>query len=211
VTALSWIRELRTNRPFRRAGLRRVAVRFARHGWDVLPGAYRVDDRFECDRPGCRTVSCHPAVADWEAAASHDPRQVATWWADRPHSVLLATGRAFDALEVPALLGRQVAATAEGPVASGPDDRWLLLVRPGEGLRPELQAQCVLHGLGSWIVAPPSPQAAGRMRWEVTPQECDWRLPEPYRVQQSVVSALQSLGGVRPLRARRPASLPIAA
>lgn len=89
-----------------RVRLRRVAVRYASHGWDVTPGACLVRHRFVCGRAGCPTTGCHPALEDWEHGASSDPARVATWWRVRPYSVLLATGRTFDVLDVPAYLGR---------------------------------------------------------------------------------------------------------
>src|SRR4051794_16791676 len=98
-----------------RVRLRRAAVRLAGHGWHVVPGGYLVgsrtgrhakERRFECGDLGCPTITCHPIVAGWAALASTDPERVANWWRERPYSVLLATGHAFDALEVPAGLGR---------------------------------------------------------------------------------------------------------
>src|SRR5882672_1484370 len=122
---------IRTRCGPRRLRLRHAALRYAEHGWDVLPGAYLTGDRFCCG-PGCQTVACHPAWMDWPELASHDPRLVSSWWTGRPYSVLLATGRAFDALEVSAFLGVSTAgATRRGPVARSSTGRWLLLVRPG--------------------------------------------------------------------------------
>ena len=37
-----------------RVQLRRQALNYAGHGWDVMPGAYLTGDRFSCG-PGCRT------------------------------------------------------------------------------------------------------------------------------------------------------------
>jgi hypothetical protein len=119
--------------------------------------------------------------------------------------VLLATGYAFDVLEVPAHLGAAVASprwigTSEGrqtrgPVAVAPTGRWMFLVRPGEPLRPELSSRLdvVRHGHGSWIPAPPTRLLEGPVRWQVSPEETDWRLPEPHPVQRLLVDALQVL------------------
>ena len=89
---------------WRQARLRRAAVRYAEHGWDVVPGAVRCGDRFRC-MTRCPTLSCHPDWICWEPTATRDPRWVAALWAFRPRAILLATGRAFDVLEVPAFLG----------------------------------------------------------------------------------------------------------
>ncbi len=176
--------------------LRRAAVRYATHGWDVVPGAFLEADRFRCG-PGCRTVSCHPYLASWESSACHDPQTVSALWAEAPYSVLLATGRTFDALEVPAYLGASAdRGDLRGPVALTPAGRWLLLVRSGATLRPELAGRpdIVLHGRGSWIPAPPTRLPEGRTQWTVAPEEVCWRLPEPWAVQAALVAALPWLG-----------------
>jgi Bifunctional DNA primase/polymerase, N-terminal len=186
----------------RRAVLRRAASRYAMHGWDVVPGAYLAGTRFRCEQPGCHTVACHPAVADWEAAAGHDVAAVRASWQRLPHGVLLATGGALDALEVPAGLGRFALGGAQGPVVVAPSGRWLFLVRAGESLRAELQwrSDVVLHSRGSWIAVPPTPLPGGRMRWEVDPDEVGWRLPESYALQVRLLTGVRTL--VPPLAPR---------
>jgi hypothetical protein len=181
--------------PIRRALLRRAATRYAGHGWDVVPGACLAGQRFECDEPGCHAVTCHPGLAGWETAAGHDVPTVRSWWSGRPRAVLLATGRAFDAVEVPGELGRFAAAQVQGPVAVAPSGRWLFLVRAGHPLRPELQGRLdvVLHATGSWVAAPPTAFPGGRMRWEVSPDDFDWRLPDPYSVQAVLLTGLRTV------------------
>jgi len=188
-------------RRLRRRALRRAALRYAEHRWDIVPGACLVGTRFDCDRPGCPTVSCHPAVEHWEAVAGRDPHLIRGWWQSLHHAVLLATGHNVDVLEVPAALGRLAAPHVRGPVSVAPSGRLMFLVRPGEGLRPEMQrrADVVLHGLGSWVPLPPTDHPGGRMRWETAPEEYDWELPDPYAVQALL------LAGVRELKAERPA------
>lgn len=179
-----------------RAILRRAATRYADHGWDVVPGACLVGARFDCGRPGCHTVSCHPALPDWEAAAGHDRGTVRGWWRRLHHGVLLATGRAVDAVEVPAAIGRLALAKAGGPVAASPSGRWLFLVRPGSVLRQELRHRrdVVLHGPGSWIAAPPTVFPGGRrMTWVVPPQRTEWRLPEPAAVQALLLAGARAI------------------
>jgi hypothetical protein len=184
-----------------RIRLGRAAAQYARHGWYVTPGAYRAGPRFACGRAGCPTTACHPALVHWAEAASRDPQTIAAWWRDTAYSVLLTTGRAFDVLEVPAYLGAPVAASwgspwqggdVRGPVAVSPTGRWMFLVCPGEPLRPELDGRLdvVRHGRGSWVPAPPTRFLEGAVRWAVPPEKTDWRLPDPYRVQQALVEAL---------------------
>ncbi len=200
--------------PLERVRLRRVAVRYAGHGWDVTPGACLARHRFVCGRAGCPTTGCHPALENWEQSATADPARVAAWWRLRPHAVLLATGRAFDVLEVPAYLGRHALTAARspagpvepagdgvrGPVAVTPGGRWMFLVRPGDPLRPELD-QClyvVRHGVASWIPAPPTRLPEGTVRWAVPPEETRWMLPESYAVQELLVDALQRIAPALP-------------
>jgi Bifunctional DNA primase/polymerase, N-terminal len=184
-----------------RIRLGRAALQYAGHGWYVTPGAYRTGSRFACGRAGCPTMACHPALFYWAEAASRDPHTVAGWWRETPYTVLLATGRAFDVLEVPAYLGAPAATSwgssghpdeVRGPVAVSPTGRWMFLVRPGEPLRPELDGRLdvVRHGRGSWVPAPPTRLVEGPVRWAVAPDETGWRLPDPYRVQEALVKAL---------------------
>jgi hypothetical protein len=132
----------------------------------------------------------------------------------RRRAVLLATGGAFDVLEVPAALGLPVLGTARlhagvlgpnrtggrGPVAVTGGGRWMFFVRPGERLRTEL-ANCldvVLHGPGSWIPAAPTRMPEGPIRWAVPPEQTRWQLPAAAVVQGMLVDALCALG--RPSR-----------
>ncbi|MCA2219403.1 bifunctional DNA primase/polymerase [Jidongwangia harbinensis] len=206
-----------------RLRLRRAALRYAAHGWAVLPGARLVGHRFDCDRPGCPIMGCHPAAESWEDHASTDAARVARWWRRRSYSVLLATGLAFDVIEVPAALGLRVLGTARlhagvlghehadarGPVAVTPGGRWMFLVRPGRPLRPELERclDVVRHGPGSWIPAAPSRLPEGPVRWAVTPEQVRWRLPEADGVQALLVDALDVLGR-RPATTVRPVAVP---
>jgi hypothetical protein len=181
---------------WQRSILRRAALRYAHQGWRVLPGAFLAHDRYVCG-PLCPTVACHPAVDQWERVASDRCADVDDWWASTPFSVLLATGHGFDAIEVPARLGAAAARVATfGPVAVTPTGRWMFLVRPGDGLRPELAGQLdvVQHGTGSWIPAPPTRTPNGRVRWVVHPTTVAWRLPDPYAVQQGLVAQLRPAG-----------------
>ena len=200
-----------------RARLRRAAFRYAAHGWAVTPGAYLTGHRFTCGRPGCPIMACHPALESWEDAASTDAGTIHAWWRHRAHSVLLATGWKFDALEVPAALGLRVLgaarlhggllgdelADARGPVAVTAAGRWMFLVRPGVPLRSELdhRLDVLRHGRGSWIPAAPSRMLEGPVHWAVAPHRTRWRLPHAEIVQALLVDAL---GTVRTQRLRVP-------
>ncbi|MFV2083074.1 bifunctional DNA primase/polymerase [Micromonospora sp. LOL_021] len=209
--------------PFVRLRLRRGALRYARHGWPVTPGAYLHQGRFRCDRPGCPTTGCHPALQHWERDASDQRDQVGSWWRQQPHTVLLATGQAFDVLDVPARLGLRTLCTLRlrggaaapgrgqlrGPVAVTPTGRWMFLVRPGDALRPELaeSLDVIRHGPGSWIPAPPTVLPQGPVRWAVDPDEVGWRLPDSYAVQRIIVDARETAAA--PPRLPQPRSAPV--
>jgi hypothetical protein len=173
-----------------RVQLRHQALNYAWHGWDVLPGAYLAGDRFSCG-PGCHTVACHPATMDGTGSASHESGVIEAWWSFRPYSVLLATGLAFDVLEIPgsADADRMV---PTGPAAMTPAGRLMLLVRPGGTLRPELAARydTVLHAARSWIPAPSTRTPDGPVRWLVPPVTVGWRLPDPRPIQARLVTLL---------------------
>jgi hypothetical protein len=198
---------------FRRLRLRRAALRYADHGWDVTPGARLAGPRFICNRYDCPILGCHPALEHWEAAATRDTGQVNTWWAAEPHSVLLTTGSAFDVLEVPGHLGLPVLQATQalrsvegpgrgqvcGPVAVTPTGRWMFLVRPGDPLRPELadQPDVVRHGHGSWVPAPPTLLPEGAVRWVMQPEETHWRLADSYAVQRLLLDARTTTSPIR--------------
>ncbi|HKT02276.1 MAG TPA: bifunctional DNA primase/polymerase [Rugosimonospora sp.] len=182
-----------------RLRLRRAAVRLADHRWDVLRGACWATDRYRCG-PGCATVSCHPAYTHgeallWPLEATRDAGTAAAWWQEQPHTVLLATGGALDVLEIPAYLGRPTGSDARGPVAATGTGRYLLMVAPGGALREELAAlpEVVLHGAGSWVQVPPATAPHDGVRWIVSPEEVDWRLPAPAVVQGELARSLPRL------------------
>jgi hypothetical protein len=184
-----------TRARYRRMRLRHAALVYARHGWMVLAGSRLCGDRFKCG-PGCRTIACHPVAQRWDEAATTDAATIEKNWRRSPFSVLLPTGSTFDAVEVPARMGARMGDATAGPVLVTPTGQWLFLVSPGERLRPELARHhdVVLHGLGSWIPAPPVRAPEGPMRWAVAPSESDWRLPEPRPVQSALVATLSWLG-----------------
>lgn len=186
-----------------RVRLRRAALDYAEHGWAVTPGAELIGRRFACGRPGCPIMTCHPALEHWLDGASQDPAMLAAWWRRRPHTVLLLTGGAFDAIEVPHRLGagalrqgmlRQgmLRQDMKGPVAVTAAGRWFFFVRPGSPLRAELDQRIdvVRHGRGSWIPAAPSRMPEGPVRWAVTPVQTQWQLPASEVVQEMLVALL---------------------
>lgn len=188
-----------------RIELRVQAIGFASRGWPVLPGTHPTTEgwagRDEAESAG--PVPVHP---HWERHLDTDPDQVATWWVERPYSLLLATGEFAEAIEVDADLGRRAAAElralrAPVPIAATPAGRWYFLTRSGQTLDADLAAlpEVSLHSTGSWVPLPPSTFPQGLVHWRVKPQVCDWRLPDPHLVQDALRAGLHESVGVADL------------
>ncbi len=183
---------------FRRVQLRHAARQYVAHEWSVLAGSRLCGERFSCG-PGCRIESCHPIPchpADEPPPRLRTSAAVERTWAASPHSVLLATGEAFDVVDVPAYIGALSPDAVRGPVAVTPIGRWLFFVRTGVPLRRELamHSDVVLHGTNSWVPAPPVRSPRGRVRWVMSPRETRWRLPAAESVQRTLVASLPRLG-----------------
>lgn len=178
---------------FQRLRLRRAARRYADHDWPVIPGARLSGDRFDCDQFGCPTVTCHPALPDWEREALLSPDRIAGWWQRADYGVLLATGHTFDVLEVAGPVGPKLAREVRGPVAVAPPTRWMFLVHGGADLVPQLaeHSAVVLHRAGSWIPAPPTPLPTGAVRWVTRPGESAWEPADPVRAQREAAQLLR--------------------
>ena len=142
-----------------------------------------------CDRVGCPAPGAHPVSPTWQMQATVDSAIIGQWWETRPEAnVILATGRVFDVLDVPAVAGatalaRMAAAGVEtGPVAVQGTERMLFFVMtrgaPDDedewwscGLDaspdPSMQAEAVRwHCRDSYVLAPPSRFGTGQdVRW----------------------------------------------
>ncbi|QFZ16316.1 bifunctional DNA primase/polymerase [Saccharothrix syringae] len=174
-----------------RIELRAEAVNLAWHGWPVLPGTYPAGDRW-AGRDGVEDSGPVPVHRDWRERVGTRADQVATWWAGRSYSILLATGHGVDAIEVDAELGRRaaVALRATGipvPIVATPDGRWTFLVASGGGLVAD---PGVRHRAeGEYVPLPPSPAQHGVVHWRVKPQICAWQLPHVSVVRDALLSA----------------------
>src|SRR5258708_33482027 len=132
-----------------------------------------------CDRVGCPAPGAHPMSPAWQVQATADPALVGRWWMARPQAnVILATGRAFDVLEVSAAAGAAAlaemdrAAGRPGPVAISTGNRALFFVAtrgtPTDedewwschlDWEPEMDAEVAglrWQWLHSYVLAPPS-------------------------------------------------------
>lgn len=179
------------------------AIRCAqeRH-WDVFPGTWLRDDvgdgrqRCSCGDPGCAAPGAHPARPDWAGLATNSAVTVRRMWGRDPlASVLLPTGRAFDAIDVSENAGCLALARTErlelplGPVLFTPRRRLIFLVLPGAAVKvPDLLRRLgwtpsaldlVVRADGDWIAAPPTRVGAtGRVRWAREPTSLNRWLPD---------------------------------
>nr|WP_202437857.1 bifunctional DNA primase/polymerase [Streptomyces sp. SID5910] len=178
-----------------------TAVRYAeeRH-WDVVPGAWleAADgvQRCSCGEPACAAPGAHPAHQDWAARATGSATVVRRLWQQQPTaSVLLPTGRTFDAIEVPETAGFLALARMErmeltlGPVTLAPDRRMRFFVLPGAagkvpglvrglGWSPRSLDLAVL-GEGGYVAAPPTRVGTrGAVQWVCRPTVANRWLPD---------------------------------
>ncbi|MFF7142626.1 bifunctional DNA primase/polymerase [Streptomyces nodosus] len=178
-----------------------AAVRYAeeRH-WDVFPGTWleAVDGthRCSCGRSGCPLPGAHPTDDDWERRATSSGTVARRLWSERPTaSVLLPTGRTFDALDVPETAGFLALARMErmeltlGPVALTPDRRMRFFVLPGAAAKvPDLvrnlgwslpSLDLTALGEGCYVAAPPTRYGSqGAVQWACRPTPANRWLPD---------------------------------
>ena len=165
-----------------------AAAQYASMGWPVCVGAYppgrpqrheEILRACSCDRIGCPAPGAHPISPAWQVQASADAATVGSWWMAQPEAnVILATGRVFDVLDVPAAAGPAALAQMErsavrpGPVAISTGNRALFFVatrgRPADeyewwschlDCEPEMVSQVAglrWHCRDSYVLAPPS-------------------------------------------------------
>jgi Bifunctional DNA primase/polymerase, N-terminal len=197
-----------TTMPRRSRGRRRAAGKmaaaaagYAAMGWPVCAGAHPpgrpqrgagATRGCSCDRMGCPAPGAHPMSPAWQVEATADAVVAEALWAARPDAnVILATGRVFDVLDVPAPMGLAAMAlmaqsgVQPGPVALSAGDRALFFVltrgAPDDeqewwscrlDCEPETVSEVSAlrwHCRDSYVLAPPSRFAAsgsvGTARW----------------------------------------------
>ncbi|MEV6313660.1 bifunctional DNA primase/polymerase [Streptomyces sp. NPDC051776] len=168
--------------------------------WDVFPGTWleivRGAERCSCADVNCPSPGGHPARPDWAAQATGSAVVARRLWSKQPMaSILLPTGRTFDALDVPEASGCLALARMErlelslGPVASTPDGRMLFFVQPGAAAKvPDLVRQLgwtpstldlAARGVGGYVAAPPT-RIGGRgpVQWVRRPTAVNLWLPD---------------------------------
>ncbi|MEF3112581.1 MULTISPECIES: bifunctional DNA primase/polymerase [Streptomyces] len=178
-----------------------TAVRYAeeRH-WDVLPGAWLEDEgevpRCSCGAADCAAPGAHPAVPGWAGHATGSATAARRLWSRNPRaSILLPTGRTFEALDVPETAGCLALARMErmdlplGPVTRTPGRRMLFFVLPGAAVKvpdlvrhlgwPPASLDLVARGEGDYVAAPPTRVGAhGAVQWVREPTAANRWLPD---------------------------------
>jgi hypothetical protein len=191
-----------------RSRLAAAAREYAGSGWPVAPGAWwdAAEARYRCDQAGCVTQGLHPTLpgagtivrrcqVSVVRAAASDPAAVFRRWGHRPYSVLLPTGRIADVLELAPGTARRVLPVAPpGPIALLPDGRALLFaaVAPNDLTGRLAGAGALHHTDGSWVPMPPTPLAAGVVRWLRSPGEVGWRLPSSRALAEALMATADS-------------------
>ncbi|WP_398859951.1 bifunctional DNA primase/polymerase [Streptomyces chengmaiensis] len=177
------------------------AVRYAeeRH-WDVFPGTWLepVDGRevCSCGEAACPAPGAHPARPDWAHQATGSAVAARRLWSKHPRaSILLPTGRTFDALDVSESAGFLALARLErmdlplGPVTCTPDRRMLFFVLPGGAAKvPDLvrglgwtpsAIDLAPRGEGHYVAAPPTRVGGrGAVQWARRPTPANRWLPD---------------------------------
>ncbi|HET6858945.1 MAG TPA: bifunctional DNA primase/polymerase [Streptomyces sp.] len=200
------------------------AVRYAeeRH-WDVFPGtwleAHEGVERCSCG-VDCALPGAHHARPDWAEQATGSVTVARRLWSKQPKaSILLPTGRTFDALDVPESAGFLALARMErmeltlGPVTCTPDRRMVFFVLPGAGAKvPDLvrklgwaptSIDLVARGEGDYVAAPPTRLGGmGAVQWARRPTPANRWLPDA----EELISPLAYACGREAAaeRARRP-------
>lgn len=159
-------------------------VQSTERGWPVLPGTVFDRRRYTVPATGRTMDGLRPLLP--RDAASTDMRTLAQWWrvtTPLVPSVLLRTGRVFDAVSVSRDLAVEAVQTtafrgAPGPVILRPDQgRAYFLVGLGESVAPPERARpTVVEPVrsGAWIAAPPTRTAVGGVSWLASPQGAGW-------------------------------------
>jgi hypothetical protein len=189
--------------------LRDAALGYASRGIPVLPLHYPLPDRNDlqpvggnrqpgvgvgcsCRDPGCGQVGKHPLgslVPHGVKDATCNRARILAWWTRHPQANIgLATGHAFDVLDVDGPEGvlaiRALAAThglhSWGPLVRTGGGGWHFYLAPtGLGnIHPQGLAHVDWRGRGGYVVAPPSRHASGRPYQWVTGRDLDASLAE---------------------------------
>lgn len=153
-------------------------------------------ERCSCGEDRCAVPGAHPTRADWAGLATGSGAAARRMWERQPRaSILLPTGRAFDAIDVPESAGFLALARMErlslplGPVTRSPDRRMQFFVLPGAAAKADALVRRLgwsapaigLRGCGEgqYVTAPPSRVGgSGSVQWARRPTTANRWLPE---------------------------------
>jgi hypothetical protein len=157
-----------------------VALRYAAHGWPVVPLHAPAASGCTCRSDGCGSPGKHPRTTRGLHDASTDHDRINAWWQRWPSANLgVVTGAAsgllvldIDLPDGPSSLDRLEAEHAPLPATceqrTGSGGRQLLFAHPGHRVnnRTRIEPGIDVRGDGGYIVVPPSAHASGgRYRW----------------------------------------------
>ncbi|MEU5166029.1 bifunctional DNA primase/polymerase [Streptomyces mutomycini] len=168
--------------------------------WDVFPGTWLEavggTERCSCGVTGCAAPGAHPTRPDWAVQTTGSAAAARRMWSRQPgSSVLMPSGRTFDALDVPESAGFLAMARMDrmgltlGPVTRTPDRRMLFFALPGTAAKaPELVRQLgwdagvigiMGRGEGDYVAGPPTRLAGrGAVQWARRPSRANLWLPD---------------------------------
>ncbi|MET8399632.1 bifunctional DNA primase/polymerase [Streptomyces sp900116325] len=172
--------------------------------WDVIPGTWLEAvggaERCSCGEARCASPGAHPTRPDWAGRSTGSGAAARRMWSEFPTaSVLLPTGRTFDAIDVPEAAGFLALARMErmnlplGPVTCTPDRRMLFFVLPGTGAQVDdlvrklgwsaVAIDLSGRGDGDYVVAPPTRIGGrGAVQWARRPTPANRWLPDAVEV-----------------------------
>jgi hypothetical protein len=162
-----------------------------RMSWPVAQGTWLTPRRAcSCGESGCARPGGHPLSVAWSLEATRDAEILGRLWDRRPQAgVLVPTGYAFDAIDMPAEAGREALHRLRemgyrlGPVAATDERRMLIFVEVADRQPAECAAGPVgrpwryaeldvyLATQGSYVMLPPSPG----VRWVIPPRPLERR------------------------------------
>ncbi len=157
-----------------------AALRYAEHGWAVIPVHHPHGGGCSCGRGGCTSVGKHPRTSSGLNDATRDPGAISRWWTRWPNAnIAVATGPASGLLVLdidlptgPAsldeLTGRHGALPDTCAQRTGSGGRQLLFAHPDAelGNRAGVVPGIDVRAGGGYIVVPPSVHVDGpRYEW----------------------------------------------
>lgn len=165
-----------------------AAVQYAEWGWPVFPlrgVGTRCDGGEKCKRAGICQCPKKPATRHGLNDATTDTTRVAAWWTTHPdHNIGIATGHAFDVIDIDPpegtisyleLLrkedpqtGRGQIPDCHGQVATASGGIHLYINATGKGNTTRIRPGIDYRGQGGYVVAPPSTLGEPGRSWSWT-------------------------------------------